>query len=229
LPPDTAAIVKEQAHKVAANAGGQSVGAAVGILIALYSAGKGMTALIEGLNIIYDEQEGRGFIRLDLVALGLMLVVIVAMIVAIGAIIIVPDLAEHHRPRADRGEPASTFALANSVRVRAGHSGDHLPLWAEPCAGALALGQLGRGRGDRYLDARLNCVLRPELRQLQRDLRLARRRRHPADVVLAVGLQLGAELNSEMEHQTKRDSTTGRPKPLGRRGAYVADHVGETP
>jgi membrane protein len=36
---------------------------------------------------------------------------------------------------------------------------------------------------------------------------------------------LGAELNSEMEHQTARDSTTSRPKPLGRRGAYVANHV----
>ena len=40
---------------------------------------------------------------------------------------------------------------------------------------------------------------------------------------------LGAELNSEMEHQTERDSTTGPPQPLGRRGAYVADHVGEVP
>ena len=36
---------------------------------------------------------------------------------------------------------------------------------------------------------------------------------------------VGAELNSELEHQTARDSTIGRPKPLGRRGAYMADHV----
>ena len=40
---------------------------------------------------------------------------------------------------------------------------------------------------------------------------------------------LGAELNSEVKHQTERDSTTGPPQPLGRRGAYVADHVGEIP
>jgi hypothetical protein len=32
-----------------------------------------------------------------------------------------------------------------------------------------------------------------------------------------------------MEHQTERDSTTDRPQPRGRRGAYVADHVGEVP
>nr|WP_236960772.1 YihY/virulence factor BrkB family protein [Methylobacterium durans] len=37
---------------------------------------------------------------------------------------------------------------------------------------------------------------------------------------------LGAELNAEMERQTARDSTTGRPKPLGSRRAYAADTVG---
>jgi membrane protein len=38
---------------------------------------------------------------------------------------------------------------------------------------------------------------------------------------------LGAELNSEIEHQTARDSTIGRPKPLGARGATMADTIGE--
>ena len=37
---------------------------------------------------------------------------------------------------------------------------------------------------------------------------------------------LGAELNAEMEHQTAKDSTEGAPKPLGARGANMADHVG---
>jgi membrane protein len=40
---------------------------------------------------------------------------------------------------------------------------------------------------------------------------------------------LGAELNSEMEHQTAEDTTRGRPQPIGRRGAHVADTVGESP
>jgi membrane protein len=40
---------------------------------------------------------------------------------------------------------------------------------------------------------------------------------------------LGAELNAEMEHQTRKDTTTGPAKPLGQRDAYVADHVGEVP
>jgi membrane protein len=37
---------------------------------------------------------------------------------------------------------------------------------------------------------------------------------------------LGAELDAEMEHQTARDTTEGEPKPLGARGAAVADTVG---
>jgi membrane protein len=36
---------------------------------------------------------------------------------------------------------------------------------------------------------------------------------------------LGAQLNSELELQTLRDSTEGLVKPLGQRGAFVADHV----
>jgi membrane protein len=40
---------------------------------------------------------------------------------------------------------------------------------------------------------------------------------------------LGAELNAEMEHQTRKDTTTGEPKPMGERGAFVADHLGRVP
>ncbi len=37
---------------------------------------------------------------------------------------------------------------------------------------------------------------------------------------------MGAEIDTEMEHQTVRDTTTGVPKPLGARGAQMADTVG---
>jgi membrane protein len=44
--------------------------------------------------------------------------------------------------------------------------------------------------------------------------------------ISAIAILLGAELNAEMEHQTKRDTTTGGPKPLGARGAKMADTLG---
>ena len=45
--------------------------------------------------------------------------------------------------------------------------------------------------------------------------------------VTAFAVLIGAELNAELELQTVRDSTEGAPRPLGQRGAYVADHVAE--
>ncbi|WP_352750750.1 YihY/virulence factor BrkB family protein [Mesorhizobium sp. M0701] len=41
-------------------------------------------------------------------------------------------------------------------------------------------------------------------------------------------LIVGAELNSEMEHQTAKDTTTGAPQPIGARGAAMADTLGRS-
>jgi len=41
-------------------------------------------------------------------------------------------------------------------------------------------------------------------------------------------LFVGAELNAEMEHQTARDTTTGRARPMGGRGAKMADELGKS-
>jgi hypothetical protein len=46
------------------------------------------------------------------------------------------------------------------------------------------------------------------------------------DAVPTIVVLVGAELNSEIEHQTARDSTLGPDKPLGIRGAVMADTVG---
>ena len=46
--------------------------------------------------------------------------------------------------------------------------------------------------------------------------------------ISAFAILLGAELNAELELQTERDTTTGEPKPMGRREAYAADHTAAT-
>jgi membrane protein len=43
--------------------------------------------------------------------------------------------------------------------------------------------------------------------------------------VSAYAVLLGGELNAELELQTAEDTTTGLPRPMGQRGAYVADNV----
>jgi membrane protein len=40
---------------------------------------------------------------------------------------------------------------------------------------------------------------------------------------------LGAELDAELEHQTRRDSTVGPDEPRGSRDAFVADHHPDDP
>lgn len=44
----------------------------------------------------------------------------------------------------------------------------------------------------------------------------------------AYAILLGAEINSEMESQTARDSTEGPRRPMGERGAHAADTLGDT-
>jgi membrane protein len=44
--------------------------------------------------------------------------------------------------------------------------------------------------------------------------------------ISAIVILLGAELDAEMEHQTARDTTTGHSKPMGTRGARMADTIG---
>jgi membrane protein len=43
----------------------------------------------------------------------------------------------------------------------------------------------------------------------------------------AIVILFGAELDAEVEHQTGCDTTVSPEKPLGRRGAVMADTVGE--
>jgi hypothetical protein len=49
---------------------------------------------------------------------------------------------------------------------------------------------------------------------------------HDVDVDVIHVILFGAELNSEIEHQTAVDSTVGLEKPLGARGATMTDTAG---
>ena len=74
MPEEARALIADQLRAVTA-ASGQAlgVGAALGFLFTLWSATKGVNALIVALNIAYDEEEKRGFFRLGLTAFALTL------------------------------------------------------------------------------------------------------------------------------------------------------------
>ncbi len=95
LPEEAATLLTEQATRIAAKAeGALSLTALVALVIALWSASGGTKALIEALNIAYDVDETRGFVKLNLVALGFTLAGIVVVIVVGAIVAVLPFLAE---------------------------------------------------------------------------------------------------------------------------------------
>ena len=94
-------------------------------------------------------------------------------------------------------------------------------------AGAIWFGHLGDRKGRRLaltgslvLMGAATCLIGLRRPRTQR-ARMMGATGWPAWVFL-----LGAELNSQLERRTGRDTTIGPPAPAGERGAAVADHVG---
>lgn len=89
LPRSAESLLQGQMERIAGAAPSSlGPGAIVGILVALWSANKGMRGIVQAINIAYDESETRGFFKLNGLTLGLTVagVVTVAVLVAIVAI-----------------------------------------------------------------------------------------------------------------------------------------------
>src|SRR5581483_3311395 len=61
-----------------------------GLAMALWSANAGMKAIMDALNVVYDEKEKRGFIKLNLVSLTFTMGAIVAILLAIASVVVLP-------------------------------------------------------------------------------------------------------------------------------------------
>lgn len=91
IPAEAYSIVQDQvAHVVSKGSGTLSFGFVFGLALAVWSANAGMKALIDALNIVYEEKEKRTFIRLNLVSLAFTLGTIAAMLLAVGAVVATP-------------------------------------------------------------------------------------------------------------------------------------------
>jgi len=232
LPEDAASIIREQLHRVAGSANTSlSLSAIFGLLLTLWSATKGMSTIFSALNVAYDEHETRGFIKFNLLALAftvggmLLLFVILALVAGVPAVIQMLGL----------GGPvawavsiarwpllALLLIVAIGVLYRFGPSRDQ-PKWRWVSWGATfatvvwLIGSIGfsiyvsnfGSYNETY--GSLGAVI-----VLMMWFWLS------AYIIL-----IGAEINAEMERQTGKDTTEGRPQPLGRRRAHAADTVGE--
>jgi membrane protein len=70
VPDNVLSVVREQASRIASNSGrALSIGFVVGIVASLWSAMSGVKAIIDALNVIYEQKEGRNVLKLNVVAL----------------------------------------------------------------------------------------------------------------------------------------------------------------
>jgi membrane protein len=230
LPKEAATLLTEQLTDIA---GGSSSALGWGLLLslggALFAASGGMQNLIKAVNIAYDEEETRGFVKLRALALALTLGAIVFIVVAIGLVAVVPvvldaaglgaagriaaqvarwvglvvfvlvALAVIYRFAPDRDDPKLTWVgLGSGVATL---------LWIIGSAAfSLYVSNFGK-YGETYgaLAGVVILLLWLWLTSL---------------IIL-----VGAEINSETEQQTAKDTTQGPEKPMGERRAVKADSM----
>lgn len=234
LPQEAYAIIQSQLTQVAQGAGGAlSLAAAVSILLSLWSASKGMKGLIQALNIAYDEQESRGFLRLTGVSLGLTLAGLIFFIVALSAVVAMPAmLGNLGLPDAVQWAVSIArwplLALAGMVALAALYRfapNRDQPRWQWVSPGAVVATVLWIGASLLFSWYVSNFGSYNETYgSLGAVVILLMWLYISAYVVL-----LGAEMNSESETQTRKDTTKGPPNPMGERGAHAADTVAREP
>jgi membrane protein len=233
LPPAAIDILQSQAAAIASRGEGGLGFAALGsLLIALFWASRGVDNLIEGINLAHAENETRNIIVRNAVSIGLTLLLIVMALVALGAILGTPAvvafvgasrLTDILVSLGSFAVLALVFMLSLGLIYRFAPS-RRPPQWSWVTPGALvatvmwlmssAAFSLYVGNFGNYNDTygALGGV-----------------------VILLLWLWLscfvvlfGAQLNAELEHQTRYDTTRGPARPMGQRGAYMADTLGRT-
>ena len=224
-------ILHEQITRLTAKTDAKlGLGFVTGLAVALWSANAGMKGIIDALNVVYDEKEKRSFVKLNLLSLLFTLVAIFSLIIALAAVVIAPivfsavglsslpglaiaalrwplllvlaaiALAAIYRYGPSRTEARWQWLSFGSVAAAvAWLIGSVLFSWYISHFGAYnaTYGSLGAAVGMMMWMW-----------------------------ISAIVILLGGELNAEIEHQTAHDSTVGSEKPLGERGAVMADTIG---
>jgi membrane protein len=234
LPDSAAKLIGDQLNAIVANSGSAlSISLVVSILAALWSASGGVGNLVTAINLAYDEVEARNFVKLKLLSLGLTLGAVLFVLVTFSLVAVVPaiiealplgvvgtvlaqvarwvlllavfagSLAVLYRVAPDRDAPRFSWVSLGAVVVTV--------IWAAVSVG-FAVYVDNFGSYDKTYGAIAGVIV------LMLWLYLT------CYLVL-----LGAEINSEAEHQTAHDTTTGEPQPMGERDAQMADTLPESP
>lgn len=232
IPGGAVDVAREQLTRVSTK-GDRTLGLtfAVGLVISLWSANAAMKSLFDTLNIVYGEEEKRGFFKLNAMSLGFTIGGIAFVLAALGAVVVIPVVLQYLGLSNAAGLvvrisrwPALFVALAIALACiyRFGPS-RQAPRWTWITWGSAAATLLWLAASGLFSFYAANFgTFNATYGSLGAVIGFMTWLWISAIVIL-----LGAELNAELEHQTMRDTTTGQPKPLGARGAKMADTVGE--
>jgi membrane protein len=233
LPAQTQELLSQELHSLVESSGGAlGFAAIVALLLAIWSASRGMSGLITAINIAYEEKERRSFVKFNLIALGLTLGLVAGGVIAIALIAVLPAAAQ----LLAIGSATKWLLLlvqwplliilvmgGLAVLYRFGPDRDK-PQWRWVSPGAIAatvlwiIGSVGFtvyvanfNSYDKTYGSLGGVVI------LLTWLYLS-----------ALMVLLGAVINAQSERQTLKDSTEGAPRTMGRRDAHAADTLGES-
>ena len=233
LPSGSFSIVQDQVGRVLSK-GDIKIGTtfAISLILAVWSANGGMKAIIDALNVVYDEKEKRGFFALNATSLGFTVGGLVGILVAIGLVVAAPivltsvGLSGSTETIVKFGRwPVLALALLFGLAILYRFAPSRAkPQWRWVSVGSIA-GTLTWIVGSAALSYYLTNYAGYDDTY--------------GSLGAAIGLMMwmwmstivvlfGAELNSEIEHQTAQDSTGEGGKPMGTRGAHAADTVGQS-
>jgi membrane protein len=231
IPAELLGVLRDEITRIAAKSDGKlTFGFLLGLGIALWSANAGVKAIFDALNVVYDEQEKRGLVRFNLISLFFTVCAIGAVLLAIGGVVVFPLLlAAFGLSSID--EPIIGYLrwpvmygliiVGLAVLYRYGPS-RRLAKWRWITVGSvfaasawLAVSSLFSWYLSNFANYNATYGALGAVVGLMMWMWFS-----------TIVVLIGAELNSEIEHQTARDSTVGPEKPLGHRGAVMADTVG---
>jgi membrane protein len=236
LPKDVAKLVGDQLLNVVETSGGKKgLGLLAALAVALWGARNAAGSIIIALNIAYEEEEKRGFLKVTLLSLTITLATVVLAMLGAAAIGVMAQLE-------------NLLPSLGPVGVIAGKVLAYVALAAVAAAAAATLYRYGPSRTKAewkwITPGSLFFAIAWILLTLGFGFYVSHFGKYNVTygslggvIVLVTWLYLssyvllfGAEFNSEIEHQTAKDTTaTPVDKPLGTRGAWAADHVASGP
>ena len=230
VPGEGMQIIEEQVKRITSKKGTALGFAAVfGLLTALWSSNQAMKALVDALNVVYDEREERSFLYRTALTLGFTLAGILFILLAMGAVVVVPivlnlvglgDTAETLLSLARWPVMLLVVALFLACIYRFGPDRERAKWrWVSWGSAVAAVGWLAVSAGFSFYVTNFGNY-NETYGSLGAVIGFMTWIWISSTVVLA-----GAELDAEMEHQTARDTTEGPERPLGARGAKMADEV----